>query len=342
MKTTLLATLIAISLPLQAAELHIGNWPDYFPPALLQKFQKETGIKTTLDTYDSDASLLTKLQAGGGTYDVVVAGDYYVPILARDGLLTRLDKAKLPNASNIRPEYQHPSFDKNRDYAMPYTIVLTGYAYDSARVPGGHLDDSWGPFFNPPASLRGEVADLDVQEELYMAASWFLGQDECTESPEDAKRVLAVLKQQKPAVKLYSNDGPVDRMASKQVIVQQIWHGAAVRAEKALPSVKFVYPREGVRLFMDSLLIPAKAKNLDSAYTFVNWMMRPENIAVVSNTYMYGNEIVGSERFVDKSLLSNPAFATPENLKSRLKPYKACSVQAIKLRNKVWEMLKSN
>ncbi|WP_246792978.1 extracellular solute-binding protein [Burkholderia perseverans] len=341
MKGFLLSALIAVSIPLHAAELHIGNWPDYFPASLLEKFQKETGIKTTLDTYDSDASLLTKLQAGGGTYDVVVAGDYYVPILAKDGLLTKLDKTRLPNVANIKPEYQHPSFDPHRDYAMPYTIVLTGFAYDGARVPGGKLDDSWAPFFNPPAKLHGEIADLDVQEELYMAASWFLGQDECTENADDAKRVLAVLERQKPAVKLYSNDGPVDRLASKQVVVQQIWNGAAVRAQQALPTVRFVYPREGVRLFMDSLLIPAKARNPDQAYTFVNWMMRPENIAVVSNTFMYGNEIRGSEQFIDKSLLRNPAFSTPEALKARLKPYETCSVKAIKLRNKVWEMLKS-
>ncbi|AGK51691.1 bacterial extracellular solute-binding family protein [Burkholderia thailandensis MSMB121] len=312
------------------------------PVSLLKKFQAETGIETTLDTYASDAALTQKLQAGGGGYDVVIAGDYYVPVLVKSGLLLKLDKSKLPNMANIKPEYRHPAFDPERDYAIPFTVVLTGFAYDSARVPGGRLDDSWKSFFEPPEALRGQIGDLDVEEELYMAASWYLGQDECTENPADAKRVLDVLQKQKPFVKTYSNDGTVDRLASRQITVQQVWNGAAVRAQDRLPSIKFVYPKEGVRLFMDSLLIPTKARNVDSAYKFLNWMMRPENIALVTNAVRYSNEIIGSDRYVDAALLSNPAAKTPEQYKVRLKPYKMCSPAAIQLRNKVWLKLKGN
>ncbi|KVM61556.1 spermidine/putrescine ABC transporter substrate-binding protein [Burkholderia ubonensis] len=340
MKKLFIAAACSIALHGQAAEVHFANWPDYFPTSLLTKFQKETGIKATLDTYDSDATLLTKLQAGAGSYDVVVAGDYYVPILAKGGLLLKLDKTRLPNSSKIKPEYLHPPFDPNLDYAMPYTIVLTGVSYDSARVAGGTLPDTWKSFFEPSEKLRGQIADLDVQEELYMAASWYLGQDECTEKPADAKRVLDVLLKQKPYVKVYSNDGTIDRIASRQVVVQQNWNGATVRAQKMLPSVRFSYPKEGVRLFMDSLLIPAKAKNVDAAYTFVNWMMKPENIAVVSNAQKYDNEISGAEQFMDPDILSNPAIVTPASLKGRLRPYKPCSPAALALRSKVWAKLK--
>jgi len=243
------------------------------------------------------ASLMQKLQAGSGGYDVAITGDYYVPILAQAGLLTKLDKSKLPNEANIKPEYRHPSFDPQRNYAMPYMIVITGYSYDSARVPGGHIDDSWKPFFDPPPAIRGQIADLDAEEELYMAASWYLGQDECSENPADAKRVLDVLQKQKPFVKTYSDDGPIDRIVSKQVIVQHNWNGASVRATEQLPSVKFVIPKEGARMLQENLVIPAKANNLAAAYRFVNWMMRPEIIAQVSNALRYNNEIAGSERF---------------------------------------------
>jgi spermidine/putrescine transport system substrate-binding protein len=340
MKKLLMVAACTFTLNGHAAELHFANWPDYFPTSLLAKFTKETGIKATLDTYDSDATLLTKLQAGGGSYDVVVAGDYYVPILAKGGLLTKLDKTKLPNAANIKPEYRHPSFDPNRDFAMPYTVVITGISYDGARVPGGALADTWKSFFEPSEQLRGQIADLDVQEELYMAASWYLGQNECTENPADAKRVLDVLLKQKPFVKVYSNDGTIDRIASKQVIVQHNWNGTTVRAQKILPTVRFSYPKEGVRLFMDSLLIPAKAKNVNEAYAFVDWMMKPENIAIVSNAQKYDNEIIGSDKFMDPALLANPAVITPQALKPRLKPYKMCSPVALNLRAKVWAKLK--
>jgi len=342
MKKTIGAMLLLAAVTSQAAELHIGSWPGILPANLLKKFQADTGIETTLDTYASDAALTQKLQAGGGGYDVVVGGDYYVPVLVKSGLLLKLDKSKLPNMANIKPEYRHPAFDPQRDYAMPFTVVLTGFAYDSARVPGGRLDDSWKSFFEPPEALHGQIGDLDVEEELYMAASWYLGQDECTERPEDAKRVLDVLQKQKPYVKTYSNDGTIDRLATRQVTVQHVWNGAAARAQDRLTTIRFVYPKEGVRLFMDSLLIPAKARNVESAYKFVDWMMRPENIAMVTNAIRYSNEIVGSERYVDPALQNNPAIKTPEQYKDRLKPYKMCSPAAIQLRNKVWLKLKGN
>ncbi|AOJ73384.1 MULTISPECIES: extracellular solute-binding protein [Burkholderia] len=342
MKKIIGAMLLAVVGTTTAAELHVGSWPVIMPVALLKKFQAETGVETTLDTYASDAALTQKLQAGGGGYDVVIAGDYYVPVLVRSGLLLKLDKNRLPNMANIKPEYRHPSFDSDRNYAIPFTVVLTGFAYDSARVPGGRLDDSWKSLFEPPEALRGQIGDLDVEEELYMAASWYLGQDECTENPADAKRVLDVLQKQKPFVKTYSNDGTVDRLASRQITVQHVWNGAAVRAQERLPSIKFVYPKEGVRLFMDSLLIPAKARNVDSAYKFLNWMMQPENIALVTNAVRYNNEIIGSDRYVDAALLNNPAVKTPEQYKARLRPYKLCSPAAIQLRNKVWLKLKGN
>ncbi|AIO68368.1 extracellular solute-binding protein [Burkholderia oklahomensis] len=342
MKKIVGAVLLVAAGATGAAELHVGSWPNIMPVALLKKFQAETGIETTLDTYASDATLTQKLQAGGGGYDVVIAGDYYVPVLVKSGLLLKLDKSKLSNIANIKPEYRHPTFDPQRDYAMPFTVVLTGFAYDSARVPGGQLDDSWKSFFEPPEALRGQIGDLDVEEELYMAASWYLGQDECTENPADAKRVLDVLQKQKPFVKAYSNDGTVDRLASKQIIVQHVWNGAAARAQERLSTIKFVYPKEGVRLFMDSLLIPAKARNVDSAYKFVDWMMRPENIAQVTNAIRYSNEIIGSDRYVDAALMNNPTVKTPEQYKERLRSYKLCSLAAIQLRNKVWLKLKGN
>ncbi|MGG1945971.1 extracellular solute-binding protein [Trinickia sp. NRRL B-1857] len=332
--------LIAATRAFAAGELHIGNWPDYMPPALLAQFQKETGIKAVVDVYDSDASLMQKLQAGSGGYDVAITGDYYVPILARAGLLTKLDKSKLPNEANIKAEYRHPSFDPQRNYAMPYMIVITGYSYDSARVPGGRIDDSWKTFFDPPAAVQGQIADLDAEEELYMAASWYLGQDECSEKPADAKRVLDVLEKQKPFVKTYSDDGPIDRIVSKQVIVQHNWNGASVRATEQLSSVKFVIPKEGARMLQDNLVIPAKANNLAAAYRFVNWMMRPEIIAQASNALRYNNEIAGSERFMNAALIHDPAVTVPADQKARLRPYRACSPQALDLRNKVWVKLK--
>ncbi|BBO59825.1 extracellular solute-binding protein [Mycoavidus sp. B2-EB] len=324
-----------------AGTLSIASWPDYYPPELLKKFEQDTGIKTVLDNYESDAMLAIKLKSGG-RYDVVVTSDIYVTILKQDNLLMKLNKDRLPNFKNIKSEYRSPPFDPARDYAMPYTLVLTGFIYDSARVPAGKLEDSWRSFFNPDKTLHDKIANLDERDDLYMAASWYLGQDECSESLEDAKRVLNVLQKQNPHVLTYSNNGPIERMVNKEVIVQQIWNGAAVRVRPKLASAIFVYPKEGIRLAMDNFVVPAKAKNVDEAYRFIDWMLKPENIAQVSNKYKYDNAIIGAEKYMDPDLINDPAFSIPKEFRNRIKLFKLCSPKALALRNKVWMQLKKS
>jgi len=109
-----------------------------------------------------------------------------------------------------------------------------------------------------------------------------------------------------------------------------------------LPSTVFVYPKEGISLTTDNFVVPAKAKNVDQAYRFIDWMLQPENIAQVSNRYKYNNTIIGSEKYIDPSLFNDPAFNIPGEFRSRIKLFKLCSPKALALRNKVWMQLKKS
>ncbi|BBE09148.1 Putrescine-binding periplasmic protein [Mycoavidus cysteinexigens] len=322
--------------------LHFASAENYYPPELLQKFEQETGIKTTFDTYDSDTTLSTKLKAGGAIYDVVIINQAHVPILVKSHLLRKLEAEKLPNTKNIKPEYLSPLFDPKREYTMPYTVILTSFAYDSARIPGGKLEDSWGAYFKPDKALWGKIGNLNEPDDLYVAASWYLGLDECSENAKDAKKVLKLLSHQKPYVMTYNNEGTIPRLVNREVIMQQIWNGAAVRVRPQLPTIVFAYPKEGVSLSWDNFVVPRRAKNVDEAHQFINWMLQPENIAQVSNKYKYSNAIIGSEKFTDPRLVNDPAFNTPDELRNRLRPYKLCSPKALALRSKVWMKLKIN
>ncbi|KVC98361.1 spermidine/putrescine ABC transporter substrate-binding protein [Burkholderia ubonensis] len=320
--------------------LRFGNWPGYYPVELLKKFKKETGIDVTLTAYDSDAAVATKMKAGGSDYDVVIVSDLYVSMLGKQNLIDKLDKTKLPNARNIRPEYAHPVGDVNRDYGMPYQVITTGLVYDTSRVPNGVLPDTWKTFFEPPEYLKGKIVALNVQEELYMAASWYLGQDECSENPQDAKRVLAVLEKQKPSLLAYANDGVVERFQSRQVIMNHDWSADAAKYHKVLPTIVFMYPREGVHQYVDNFVIPSAAQNRDNAYRFINWMMEPRNIAEASNFNRYHDAIVGSTQFLTPELQKDPTINPPPEFQKRLKPMKICSPAAMALRDKVWVKLK--
>jgi spermidine/putrescine transport system substrate-binding protein len=131
----------------EARELFFYNWSNYYPPDLLKKFEAETGIRVTLDVYDSNETLLAKLQAGATGYDVVVPTDYMIPVMVREGMLERIDARSMPNFENVSQTFLGLPFDPERAYTVPYLWGTTGFTYDAKRVPGGTLEDSWRSFF---------------------------------------------------------------------------------------------------------------------------------------------------------------------------------------------------
>ena len=323
-----------------AGTLHFANWSDYFPPELLKKFEADTGIKATLDAYDSNETLLAKLKAGGGAYDVVVPSDSFIEIMVKEDLLQKFDKSKLTNLANLKATFKTLSYDPGHDYSVPYLWGTTGYSYDSAQVPGGKLEESWKPFFEPSPALKGKVVALNSIEELFVPAAFYLGVDECTEDPKAAQKIQDLLLKQKPSLAMYNSDGTIERMAAGEVAMHEQWNGAFHRAQAQRASLVYVYPKEGIRVFIDNLVIPKDATNVAEAHAFINWMMAPENIAAASNFAKYNNAIEGSDKFMDKELFEDPAINTPADKLSLLKPFKLCSPKALALRAKVWTKLK--
>ena len=323
-----------------AGEVNLYNWSNYFPPDLLKRFEKETGIRANLDVYDSNESLLAKLKAGAAGYDVVVPSDYMVKIMIDEGLLEKFGAASLPEFRNVVSPANKPPFDPARAYSAPYMWGVTGFSYDSARVPGGKLPDSWKSFFEPPDALKGQIAALDDANDMYVSAAYYLGLDQCSEDPKVAQKILDLLTKQKPFLAMYNSDGTMERMLAREVIMHQQWNGIAHRTKAKLSTVVFVYPKEGLPYWNDNFAIPKTAKNKANAVKFIAWMMKPENIAVASNYTGYNNSIQGSARFMDASLSQDPAVNTPASLRARFRPNKICSSKAILLRDKVWTRLK--
>ena len=322
-----------------AGELFLYNWSNYFPPDLLEKFEKDTGIKVTLDVYDSNETMLAKLQAGAAGYDVVVPTEYMVKIMIDDGLAEKIDANQMPNFKNVIAPFDSPPSDPKREYSAPYMWGTTGFSYDSARVDGT-LEESWKELFEPRDALKGQIAMLNDDTEVYNAAAYYVGVNKCTEDSQDAQKILDILEKQKPSVATYNSDGTIDRMAAGEVIMHMQWNGASHRTKVKLPSVVYVYPKEGLTFWADNFVVPTSAPNKENAKTFINWMMDPENAAIASNFTAYMNAIRGSEEFMDPSLQKDPAVAMPEEYGDRLRPGEDCSAAARELRNKVWTRLK--
>ena len=322
-----------------AGDLYLYNWTDYHPAELLTKFEKDTGIRVTTDSYDSNEQLLKNLRAGSGNYDVMVPSGWVIKIMIDEGLLQPIDAPSMPNFKNVKKRFTDPWFDPSRKYTVPYMWGTTGFVYDSAQVKGGRLEESWKEYFDPRPELVGKVAALDDEPELYHAAAYYVGVDPCTEDPAEARKILDVLLAQKPKLAFYNSNHPIERMTAKKVALYHLWNGAAHRVRQSLPTAVFVYPKEGIEMWMDSFVVPADAPHADNARIFLNWIMDPQNIAIASNYLGYDNAIAGAEKYMDPAMIRDDAITPTAEQTTRLRMAKACSQAALDLADKVWARL---
>ncbi|MFZ4509985.1 MAG: extracellular solute-binding protein [Candidatus Nanopelagicales bacterium] len=319
-------------------EVNLYNWTDYISPELLDRFESETGITVNLDNFDSNETMLAKLQAGGANYDVIVPSDYMVAQMIELGLLQEVDPAAFPNGQYIKPEFMDVYFDPGRLYSAPYMYGTTGIAYDPTKA--GVEVTSWADFFDANSPAAGKIGTLNDQVEVIHAALRAVGSQPCSTNRDDYIKVEELLAGWKPGLAVINSDGVIGRMASGEQTMHMMWNGAFTRAQADNANLQYVYPAEGITLWSDNFAVPVGAQNIDNAKIFINWMMDPANIGEATNFVGYDNGITGSSEFMTAELGANPAVVIPEEFKPLAAPVPGCSVEAIDLYDQVWTNFK--
>ena len=317
-------------------QLFLYNWTDFTSPDLIKKFEKETGIKVTLDTFDSNETLLAKLQAGGGGYDIVCITHNYVPIHMQEGLLQKINALQLKGYDNIIDSLKSPPWDPGNLYTVPFQNGTTSISVNTDVYKGDI--NTLKILFEPPPELQGKIAMFNTGTEVIPVALVYLGYEQCNENPQEMQAVQDLLLKQKPHVKVYSADGILERLISGDVAIHMNWNGYAMRTRQQNASIKYAYPVEGILSWVENIVVPKGAKNRDNAIKFIEFMLQPENAAMESNFARYSNGIKGSAEFMDEDLQAAPELFVPEGIKSIFET--ACSEKSIKLYDKVWTKLK--
>ncbi len=320
-------------------ELFFYNWVDYTPPALIDKFEQETGIKVTVDTYDTNETLLAKLKSGATGYDVVVPTQHFVTIMIAENMLEKIDVKNMPNYVNVDDRWKNAEWDPNQDFSAPWQMGNTSFAINMAGYPGE--GNSLGEFFEPDESMRGKVQVFRTPDEVIPLAQMYLGLSLCNESPEDMRKVQELLLKQKPFVKTYNSETMVANISSGEVAMSSFWDGYSMRTRlnSGLTTLKYVHPKEGMIGWFDSMVVPKGAPNKANAEKFINFMMDAENGAELSNSNRYASplraDVVGA--YLDPVLSSAPELNVDPAVPIHFS--KTCSSKAIKLADKVWTKL---
>ena len=328
---------LAVATPAAAGgNLYIYNWTDYTAPALIEKFEKETGIKVSVDTYDSNETLLAKLKSGSTGYDIVVISSDFVPIFIRGGLIQQIDAPKMPGYGNIEARWQSPAWDKGNAYTIPFGWGITSYVVNTKEIKAPAV--SLKLLFEPPPEAMGKIGMMSAPSEVMSLAELYLGLAPCQEDPAAMKTVYALLEKQASSVKVYASDGIIEREASGETWLHEMWNGDGARAHLANPDVQFVFAKEGGVGLMDNVAIPTGAKDPETARLFLQFMLKPENSALSANFTHYASPIAGTEPFLDASMREAAALKVPPDYRIVFTP--TCSETAIRLIDRVWTRLK--
>ena len=359
MRSTLKSLIVAVAVSgaasAQAASVHIYNWSDYIGETTLEEFEKATGITPVYDVFDSNETLEGKLLAGRTGYDVVVPSNHFLGKQIRAGAFQKLDKSKLPNWENLDPALlkQLEKNDPGNAYAAPYLWGTNGIGYNVEKVTaalGIEKVDSWAVLFEPENAKKLAacgIAFLDSADEMIPAVLNYLGLDPNSENPEDYAKAEAKLLEIRPYVRYFHSSKYVSDLANGNICIAAGFSGdvfqAAARADEAGKGIEIAYsiPKEGGNLWFDMLAIPGDAQNVDEAHAFINYLLKPEVIASVSDYVGYANPNLKAGELMDQEVRNDPSVYPPQEVLDRLYVSAELPPKIMRLMTRSWTKVKS-
>ena len=333
-----------------AGTVNVYIWSDYIDPDLLKEFEAESKLKVVYDTFDSNEVQETKVLTGGTGYDVVTPSNHNVPRYIQAKAIQPLDKSKLPNLTNLWPEIMRhmEPFDPGQKYTVPYMWGTIGLGFNKEavekRLPGVAID-SWDVVFKPENLAKLQdcgVHFLDASEDMYAVALKYLGKDPNSTAEADYTAATDMLVKVRPYVRKFHSSEYVDALANGDICIAIGYSGdilqAADRATeaKAKHTVSYVIPKEGSQVWFDVFAIPADAKNVDAAYTFLNYMLRPDVAARASNFTQYANANLASQAKLDAEVKDNPNVYPPPEVFGRLFVTNTKQQDLLRIVNRDW------
>jgi spermidine/putrescine transport system substrate-binding protein len=332
---TITTALVAVSaLPaLAEGTLNIYNFGLYTPPDLIEKFEKTYGVDVTLTEYDSNETALAKIEAGGHGFDIIVPSGYVVPVYLEKGLLLKSDPNQMPNFANVDSAWVDVSWDPGRSYTVPWVWGTTGVMVNT-KIYSGDINTT-AIFLDPPEELKGKINVVPAMNDVIDMAIYTVGGEACTSDKEVLKAAfdkLVAAKQHWASIDYAS----FEKFINEDLQASVFWSGAAMRIREANPGFAYGYPAEGFPLWQDNVAILADAQNVENAKLFLDFIMDPENAAMISAYTGYGNAIKGSEAFMSAELLAAPEMTIPDSAKAVARFQQTCPPDVQALYARMW------
>lgn len=355
-KIILTTSLMSISTYLfsEASVVNFYNWADYVDPAVIEQFEKETGITVNYDVFDTNEVLEAKMLTGGSGYDVVVPTGAFLERQINAGVYQKIDKNLLSNLSNIELDISKKTenHDPGSIYSVPYTWGTIGIGYNSEMVAerlGDLPVDSWDIFFKPELLSQLEDCGVNVVEspaEIISIALNYLGRDPNSENKQDLADAAELVSKARTYISKFTSSEYRSNLASGDVCLAVGYNGdilmAQIDAIAADDGVEVLYsiPKEGTMIWFDLMAIPKDAPHPRAAHKFINYLLSPEGAAGISNYAYFAvpNNKVGP--FLLDEIKMDPSIYPPKHIREKLFPQKAHSARFDRLLTRTWTDIK--
>lgn len=285
--TMAVPALAADASDLAGTTINVYNWGEYISDGsegsmdINAEFTKRTGIKVNYNNYDTNENMYAKLKSDGVSFDIVIPSDYMIERLIDEDMLQKIDFSNIPNYKYIDAKYKGLYFDPKDEYSVPYNVGMVGLIYNTKMVK--EAPTSWNVMWDE--QYKGKVLMFDNPRDAFGIAQKLLGQSFNTTDEAEWRAAADKLKAQKPILQGYVMDDIFRKMESGEAAIAPYYAGDFITMHSNNPDLAFVYPQEGVNIFVDSICIPKNAKNKAAAEAYINFLLDPD-IAVENANYL--------------------------------------------------------
>lgn len=313
--------------------ISVYNWGEYIDPELIDQFEEETNISVVYETFDSNESMMTKIEQGGTTYDVAMPSEYAIEKMKENDLLQPIDHELIPNLQNIDPYFLDLPFDPGNEYSVPYFWGTVGIAFNPTLLEGQTFE-SWNDLWDP--TLQQEVILVDSAREVIGMGLNSLGYSLNSTDLDELREATDKLKTMGPNVKAIIGDEIVEMMRREEAAVAVTWSGQAADMMWINEDIDYSVPEEGSNLWFDNMIIPSTADNVEGAHAFINFMLDPEVAAQNADYVGYSTPNEQAIALMDPEVTGDERFYPPEELRERLEVYENLGLEMLGTYNELF------
>jgi spermidine/putrescine transport system substrate-binding protein len=319
-------------------QLNLFIWSEYIDPKVVADFEKKFDCKVTVDLYDEEAAMMTKLQGGGASrYDVVVPPDFKVQALIKLELIAPLRRENIPNLKNLDPRFLNPPYDRGNKFTVAYQWGTLGIYV--RPQPGVRLPPTWGLVFDPKLQ-PGPFTLSDSSRDLIGAALKYQGHSFNSTDPEHLKAARdLILAAKKRCLGFENSVGGMKKVLGKSARAAIVFSGEAARGMDDDKATTFIIPQEGSQIWQDNLVVCAKAPHRDLAEKFINFVLEPKIAARISNFTQFATPNQAAKPFINPDDLKDPTIYPPPDLMAKLEFLEDIGSKA-SLYDEVWTQIK--